>query len=609
MNPLSHHPLLPCLLVLVTSLAAPARAATLVVDPAAAAVEPAGSAGNTFRTLQTALDRAQPGDTIDIRPGIYREHLRLTRGGRPGAPVTLAGRPGAILDGSIAGRLDWQPAPDIAPGVWRAPLDFHAFTIAANGKLVTTLDEKRTDPSREKQLRPRDNIRWPAAFRDGIGPSGWEGVKALALYRHEARELLLRFQQNLDPRTLDLAIAPKTPLITIDGASHVVVRGLALRNAAYGVHVTRAADVIVEHCAIGPIDFGLHLGEGSERVTLRHNEIWMAPYAGADPRQPGQWDAWQACKSGGYYDRYAVRIASSRGHHEIHDNLIRDHWDGIQSGFPGTPEENAAVHVHHNRLVNIFDDGFETSGGQTGSRWHDNLIENARVAVRIKDPAAGPLYIYRNLFLRNLQDFRNWAGKDGPVPGVQVRIYHNTSTSGAAYNMSYAAGSTITTPGFHFHNNLFWTRTWLRRDNAARVTYPPPDWQGDYNLYARSTPAHPRPGEAPFTPQNLADLDRNWADARALAQQAGRDIHALWLTDRAPGLTDAAAADLTLAADSPARAAGLDLSALAEKLPGCPPGYFRGERPDIGALQFGEPMPRLPRPPPAITTASQNPKP
>jgi hypothetical protein len=588
-------------LALVVAIAAPVRvqAATLVVD-AAASVRSAG----TFHTLQAALDHATPGDTLDIHPGIYHEYLRITHGGRPGAPLTLAARPGAIIDGGTTQKIDWQPAPDITPGVYRAPLDFHAYTIAANGKLVTTLNESRTDPDQEP--RAGDNIRWPDAFRDGIGPSGWDGVKALALYRHKARELLLRFQGDLDPRTLDLAVAPRTPLITIDGASHIVIRGLALRNAAFGVFVTRAADVIVEHCAIGPIDYGVHMDEDSEHVTLRHNEIWMAPYAGADPRQPGEWDAWIACKTGGYYDRYAVRIARSRGHHEIHDNLVHDHWDGIESGYPGTPEQNTGVHVHHNRLVNIFDDGIETSGGQTGNRWHDNLIENTRVAIRIKDPAAGPLYIYRNLFLRNIQDFRNWAGTDGPVPGVEVWVYHNTVTSSGAYNMNYAPGTRITTSGYHFLNNLFWTRVWLTRNNTRNVTYPAPDWQGDYNLYARSTPAHPRPLETPFpTKTTLAELDQQWADALAMARAAGRDTHALWLADRAPGLTNASTGDLSLTGNSPARAAGLDLSALAEgKLPGCLPGYFRGARPDIGALQHGEPMPILPRPATPLPTTT-----
>ncbi|RRJ98731.1 hypothetical protein Ga0100230_010380 [Opitutaceae bacterium TAV3] len=521
-----------------------AAGATLLVAPADATISASENPGSIsdgangatppplYRSIQSAIDHARPGDIIQVSPGVYHENLQFPHSGRPAEPITLTGAPGAIIDGGTTQKLDWQPAPDIAPGVWRTPIDFPVFTIAANGKLVTTLDEKRTDPDREH--RPRDNIRWPDAFRNGIGPSGWDGVKALALYRRKARELLLRFQGDLDPRTIDLAVAPRTPLITIKGASHIVIRGLALRNAAYGVHVTDATDIVVEQCAIGPIDFGVHLDEGSERVTIRHNEIWMAPYAGADPRQPGQWDAWSACKNGGFYDRYAVRICNSRGHHEVHDNLVRDHWDGIESGAPGTPEQNPDVHVHHNRLVNIFDDAFETSGGQIGSRWHDNIIENSRVAIRIKDPAAGPLYIYRNLFLNNQQDIRNYAGSKGAVPGVEVWVYHNTSTSIAAYNMNYVAGTTITTNGFHFLNNLYWTRAWLHKANSSKTAYPPPDWLGDYNLYARSTVAHPRPGETPFSPNDLVSLDKQWTEALDMARIAGRDTHSLWLSPPPP---------------------------------------------------------------------------
>jgi len=49
---------------------------------------------------------------------------------------------------------------------------------------------------------------------------------------------------------------------------------------------------------------------------------------------------------------------------------------------------------------------------------------------------------------------------------------------------------------------------------------------------------------------------------------------------------------------SPARGKGADLSKLFSKpLPGCEPGYFTGAAPDVGALQFGQPMPRIPRRP------------
>ena len=47
------------------------------------------------RTIQRAAWIAEPGETILIWPGIYRESVRLKRGGLPGRPLVLrAAEPG-----------------------------------------------------------------------------------------------------------------------------------------------------------------------------------------------------------------------------------------------------------------------------------------------------------------------------------------------------------------------------------------------------------------------------------------------------------------------------------------------------------------------------------
>lgn len=61
-----------------------------------------GSLAAPFCTVAEAVAAAAIGDTIHIAPGVYHEHLALTR------PVTLRGTAGSavtILDGSLAGRV------------------------------------------------------------------------------------------------------------------------------------------------------------------------------------------------------------------------------------------------------------------------------------------------------------------------------------------------------------------------------------------------------------------------------------------------------------------------------------------------------------------------
>ena len=50
-----------------------------------------GSAGSPFKTIQHALDDAEPGTTINLAPGEYREQLSTQRDGAPDAPITIKG--------------------------------------------------------------------------------------------------------------------------------------------------------------------------------------------------------------------------------------------------------------------------------------------------------------------------------------------------------------------------------------------------------------------------------------------------------------------------------------------------------------------------------------
>jgi hypothetical protein len=55
----------------------------------------------TFR-LQTAIDRAAPGDVIELLPGRYTNPVVITDGGDSGHPLILRGQPdgSVVLDGA-----------------------------------------------------------------------------------------------------------------------------------------------------------------------------------------------------------------------------------------------------------------------------------------------------------------------------------------------------------------------------------------------------------------------------------------------------------------------------------------------------------------------------
>jgi hypothetical protein len=544
-------------------------------------VSPAGKSGASgtkdqpLLEIQEALDRAAPGTTVHLAPGVYCQRVRFNEGGVPHFPVTLEAERGAVIDASEPHSLAWKPAPDIGPGVFKAALASPVITVTVEEKIVTILDERRVDPENVKKVLARgknkealgvvpENVytpdwAWPVIFRKGIGPSGWEGVKALAMYSAKRQELVLRLRGDLDPRTLRVTVAPRLPAVTINGVDRCVVRGITIRHAWQGVLVEHSVGSTVEDCRIEITDHGVLLSNDADRCTVRFNEISQDPYAGASPKMTGWWDNWLAVKEGGFYDRVGIEIHSTLGGHAIYDNYIHDGWDGIED--TGAVGKNRNLDVHHNRVFRVADDGLEPNGAGENCRWHDNWVEETACGFRIKTIKAGPLYAYRNLFFDNPEDYRCFV----PQYPATVYVYHNTSTSRSAVTSNKVRG--IGTPNYWFLNNIFWCERWWSGGDLK------PNWHGECNVIARR------------------GRRSEWDKTKALATDLGIDRSSLWLEGN-PGFMNADGHDVRLREDSPARGRAGDMAALTgQRLPG----YEVGRKPDAGALQYGDRLPEIPR--------------
>ncbi|WP_043584578.1 right-handed parallel beta-helix repeat-containing protein [Geminisphaera colitermitum] len=114
-------------------------ATTYIVDnrhPAATDTNPGTTTEKPLLTINAAAQLAQPGDTIEIAPGIYRERVIPTRGGETGQPITYRARkPGTVtIKGSDEWHPDWSPLTPLLPvsenlrtQLYRAPLDLALF--------------------------------------------------------------------------------------------------------------------------------------------------------------------------------------------------------------------------------------------------------------------------------------------------------------------------------------------------------------------------------------------------------------------------------------------------------------------------------------------------
>lgn len=124
------------------------RGVTLVVDNrrAQAADTNPGTLAEPLRTIAAALDRARPGTTIHVYPGVYRESVVIERGGTAGAPIRIEGIRGATGTMPVITGNDpfppgaWDPVPG-AGSVYRADLlTGLPGPVSANGVTLTESD-------------------------------------------------------------------------------------------------------------------------------------------------------------------------------------------------------------------------------------------------------------------------------------------------------------------------------------------------------------------------------------------------------------------------------------------------------------------------------------
>ena len=58
-----------------------------------------GTLAAPFKTIQAAMDKAQPGDTVQVRGGVYQEGIRFKRGGSYSC--------GAVFDPGKSSDIQW----------------------------------------------------------------------------------------------------------------------------------------------------------------------------------------------------------------------------------------------------------------------------------------------------------------------------------------------------------------------------------------------------------------------------------------------------------------------------------------------------------------------
>ncbi|MFN8484793.1 MAG: nitrous oxide reductase family maturation protein NosD [Anaerolineae bacterium] len=309
------------------AVAAPHAAGVLVVSPQ-----------GPYTSIQAAVDAAQSGDRIEVRPGVYREELLVRK------TVTLEGSAGAVIDGGEQNTVVTLEAPDIV---------FRGFEVRGSGV------EPDRDHSGIIAAAPRvvveNNVLRDVLF--GIFVSKAEGavVRGNTVGSKDeydvARKgdgLRLWYSPNV---LIEHNIVKNTRDVVVWYSSGVTLRDNTVSDGRYGVHLMYCDHVLIE---------GNH---------MLNNSV-------------------------GIYTMYSTGTA-------IHDNLIRGQRgpSGYALGFKDADDIEARNNALIDNRVGIYLDNTPFSP-QGFSRFTQNIIAFNDVGVIVQPAVRGNVF-EKNVFWEN----------------------------------------------------------------------------------------------------------------------------------------------------------------------------------------------------------------
>lgn len=463
---------------------------------------PGLSAAQSFKTIQKAADVIEPGDEVQVLPGIYYEHVRITRCGTPEKAIHFtvapANRGRVVISGGNPtfrqGKAVWT-LEEASLGLYSTPFTHRPLRLLVDGG----------------DLFPYDDLSGLKTFRTWLDGAavGYPGPLQGFAFDPNLGKLFVRLHPggrygNTNPSGRHVSTSPTLwsgkgdqPGMgpdygfrfqpNPDGApGYLILEGFVFEgNAAAGVSL-KGSSVTVRHCRFEGVRHGVsgnfsspNQSTGAHDITVEHCEYhqWPAFDDMVEVIEKYEGDTWRGARTnlnqkiywwhrknkGTGKWNYETGLISSAGRNWlVRRNHIHDCFEAI-AGAGGAHSQN--LRFEENLVERVIDNAFETEDHSQGFTARSNLIIDTFEPVSWQpldgEPWPGSIRVEDNLFfisekLAKLWRFGSTPGifkmgqERGPKPAVLTDPWPSAKVSGTGFT---ARGNRVYAPG----HNLFTT--------------------------------------------------------------------------------------------------------------------------------------------------------
>lgn len=278
-----------------------------------------GTADRPFKTISAAAEVLQPGDTVIVDSGVYREHVCPARGGtRSEGMVTYMANPGATV--AIRGSEVWNPAWRLAVKtaeaiVWQGDLAAELFANSRSlfGPADTAFNPFVTGNSYGAPQNPRDQLVRPVEPEEECqltrgqifvdGQPLWQVTRFEDLRRcsaaffvaEDGKSVYVRLLGNAEPADKFVEITVREQIFAprYRNLGYIRVKGFTMMHAANGcpfpqigaLSTRQGHDWIIEDNVVRFANtVGMDVGQ--EGWAIMKPEVWEGTGRGDRPEGP-----------------------------------------------------------------------------------------------------------------------------------------------------------------------------------------------------------------------------------------------------------------------------------------------------------------------------------